>query len=187
MLRASDYLCNNQRTDGSWIPLWFGNQYAPDDENPTYGTSRVLCALSEILKVTTEKTENLLAIETNRLRNRVAAAASKGSCWLISAQHSDGSWGGVPKGTASIEETALAVEALVSVLEESIDLTEDLGKIQRSVRNGAAWLVDQIKNGMELKPSPIGFYFAKLWYYEKLYPLTFTVSALNRANRLIRR
>jgi hypothetical protein len=29
--------------------------------------------------------------------------------------------------------------------------------------------------------SPIGFYFAKLWYFEKLYPLIFfTVSALSQ-------
>jgi len=34
------------------------------------------------------------------------------------------------------------------------------------------------------EPSPIGIYFAKLWYHEnheKLYPLIFTVSALGRA------
>ncbi len=29
--------------------------------------------------------------------------------------------------------------------------------------------------------SPIGFYFAKLWYYERLYPLIFTVAALGQA------
>jgi squalene-hopene/tetraprenyl-beta-curcumene cyclase len=33
------------------------------------------------------------------------------------------------------------------------------------------------------QPAPIGFYFAKLWYYEKLYPLIFTVAALGRAYR----
>jgi squalene-hopene/tetraprenyl-beta-curcumene cyclase len=29
-----------------------------------------------------------------------------------------------------------------------------------------------------MTPSPIGLYFAKLWYYEKLYPLIFTVASL---------
>ena len=29
----------------------------------------------------------------------------------------------------------------------------------------------------------IGFYFAKLWYYERLYPQTFVVAALGRAVR----
>ena len=28
------------------------------------------------------------------------------------------------------------------------------------------------------RPSPIGFYFAKLWYYEQLYPMISTVAAL---------
>jgi squalene-hopene/tetraprenyl-beta-curcumene cyclase len=32
-----------------------------------------------------------------------------------------------------------------------------------------------------VKASPIGFYFAKLWYYERLYPLIFTVAALGQA------
>jgi squalene-hopene/tetraprenyl-beta-curcumene cyclase len=31
-----------------------------------------------------------------------------------------------------------------------------------------------------MEPSPIGFYFAKLWYYERLYPRIFTVAALKR-------
>lgn len=31
------------------------------------------------------------------------------------------------------------------------------------------------------EPAPIGFYFAKLWYYERLYPLIFTVGALGKA------
>ena len=38
----SRYLASQQRADGAWVPLWFGNQAAADDENPTYGTARVL-------------------------------------------------------------------------------------------------------------------------------------------------
>ena len=33
-----------------------------------------------------------------------------------------------------------------------------------------------------MKATPIGFYFARLWYFEKLYPLIFTVAALRRAH-----
>jgi squalene-hopene/tetraprenyl-beta-curcumene cyclase len=36
-----------------------------------------------------------------------------------------------------------------------------------------------------MEPSPIGFYFAKLWYFERLYPLIFTVAALRRAAQLV--
>lgn len=185
--RASIYLCNTQRPDGSWIPLWFGNQFAADDENPTYGTSRVLCALTEILRVTTDDTRSFEAKDAHKTEQMVAATASNGTRWLLSAQHMNGSWGGVNEGTASIEETALAVEALASALEQRTGQTADITQIQRSAKNGAAWLVDQMKNGMELNPSPIGFYFARLWYYEKLYPLIFSVGALNRTYRWLRR
>src|SRR5439155_8918453 len=46
--RALDYLRRAQRRDGAFVPLWFGNQYAPGEENPTYGTSRVLLAMHDL-------------------------------------------------------------------------------------------------------------------------------------------
>jgi len=49
------------------------------------------------------------------------------------------------------------------------------------VNKGLAWLVEQVEIGGLHHPTPIGFYFAKLWYYEKLYPMIFTVAALGRA------
>ena len=41
------------------------------------------------------------------------------------------------------------------------------------------------RDGRFREPSPIGFYFAKLWYFEKLYPIIFTVAALGRARRAL--
>ncbi len=52
-----------------------------------------------------------------------------------------------------------------------------------AVARGLRWLVGRVEDGSYLDPSPIGFYFAKLWYFEKLYPLVFTVGALGRALR----
>ena len=49
------------------------------------------------------------------------------------------------------------------------------------MQRGIAWLIDAVESGRFREPSPIGFYFAKLWYFEKLYPLIFTVAALGRA------
>ena len=43
--RAWRYLESCQRPDGSWVPLWFGNERAQDRLNPTYGTSQVLLGL----------------------------------------------------------------------------------------------------------------------------------------------
>jgi squalene-hopene/tetraprenyl-beta-curcumene cyclase len=45
-----------------------------------------------------------------------------------------------------------------------------------------AWLVARAKPEEWSSPSPIGFYFAKLWYFERLYPLIFLVSALGAAH-----
>ena len=42
-----------------------------------------------------------------------------------------------------------------------------------------------IEAGTWLQPSAIGFYFAKLWYYEEMYPVVFTVAALGRATRVL--
>ena len=52
---------------------------------------------------------------------------------------------------------------------------------------GISWLIEHTAHGTRFDPTPIGFYFAKLWYFEKLYPLIFTVAALGRATRNFRK
>ncbi len=52
--RGLNYLARSQRPDGSWLPLWFGCQHAPDDENPTYGTARVLAAYRDLDRMNAE-------------------------------------------------------------------------------------------------------------------------------------
>ena len=55
------------------------------------------------------------------------------------------------------------------------------------MNKGLQWLVQQVEASGLDHPTPIGFYFAKLWYYEKLYPIIFTVAALGRARRKLSR
>lgn len=150
--KALTYLAKQQRADGSWLPLWFGNQHAPDDINPVYGTARVLAAYRD------------LALTD-------APECRRGVEFLLSAQNADGGWGGAKDCPSSVEETALAVEVLHGLANGE------------AVQKGVAWLVDAVESGRFREPSPIGFYFAKLWYFEKLYPLIFTVAALGRATR----
>ena len=71
---------------------------------------------------------------------------------------------------SSVEETAVVVEALAAAAERP--------DVATAVERGALWLIEAVESGRFRQPSPIGFYFAKLWYYEKLYPLIFTVGAL---------
>lgn len=148
---ALAFLKKTQRGDGSWVPLWFGNEHAPDDENPLYGTAMVVSALREVAE----------ADEPG-----AAALARRGAEWIACAQNDDGGWGGVRGVVSSTEETALAVEALAG--------TEHVGAFER----GVAWQVERVESGKWREPLPIGFYFAKLWYHERLYPLIWTVGAL---------
>ena len=69
----------------------------------------------------------------------------------------------------------------------TVDVTDPSvseSSIHSAIERGIQWLLDRVESGEWMKPSPIGFYFAKLWYYEKLYPMIFTVGALNRVASL---
>lgn len=120
LTKAQRFLEKNQQSDGSWLPLWFGNQDREDESNPIYGTSKVLAAGVNFLD---EK------------------SIDHGCKYLCSTQNDDGGWGGGASLTnwlrtdnaissacknvktdasttitSSMEETALAVDALITVL-----------------------------------------------------------------------
>jgi squalene-hopene/tetraprenyl-beta-curcumene cyclase len=174
------FLSEQQRPDGSWLPLWFGNQHAKDDINPVYGTARVLAAYRD-------------------LNMTDSPECQRGVTYLLSVQNADGGWGGAKDCPSSVEETALAVEVLVDLVQPregeapaepnhvpgSAGASHVPGSAGASpsheIQRGLAWLVEAVESGRFREPSPIGFYFAKLWYFEKLYPLIFTVAALGRA------
>jgi squalene-hopene/tetraprenyl-beta-curcumene cyclase len=173
---ALDYLARAQKTNGSWIPLWFGNQFDSQQQNPVYGTAKVIMSLSRILP---------------RLNLKYITMLQKAICWLLSVQNVDGSWGANKSITPSIEETALAVDALAGLLnilavtsEKNYTMHLPVKQMRSQALKGATWLVKRIENVTLLTPSPIGLYFARLWYYEELYPVIFTLSAMTKIQEL---
>ncbi len=171
---ALKFLCRSQCGDGSWVPLWFGNQSGAGEENPVYGTARVLQALCTIHQTP----------ENSGSGGNVAA--ERALRWLLAAQGPEGSWGAQPSGPSSVEETALALDALAwTLLTPGLLQVKDRERVTAAVIRGTNWLVEKSADNSPLGPAPIGFYFAKLWYFEKLYPLIFTVGALRRVQEAL--
>ena len=158
--RALEFLNRVQDPDGSYCPLWFGNQFSRDEMNRVYGTSRVSSAVAAVCR-------------SKDFRTRTAEYLCNSSTqWIVKAQNTDGGWG-AEKGVAStIEETALALEALAYAKRA------DIAAHDIAIARGTEWLVAHVESDQWWEPSPIGFYFAKLWYFERLYPLVFTAGAL---------
>lgn len=199
--RALAFLRRQQRADGRWVPLWFGNQDHREEENPIYGTGRVLLAVAGELSL--------------------AEPTARAVDFLLSQQNADGGWGGGPsrrqwllsrgdqlaetadKGAvaSSLEETAVAVEALVAVLRAELQpggamggkapLAAENGPSPRVARcteaiiRGVDYLAQAIESAEHHEPWPIGFYFAKLWYHERLYPVVLPMAALGAALELL--
>lgn len=155
--RGLTYLKSVRREEGAWVPLWFGNERAREEENPVYGTAQVvnyLCAVPA-------------------LAEQASGILKEAGEYLIKAQGVDGSWGGEAGVVGTIEETAVAIQALVGLRAVGA-LTDVEGALER----GQAWLLEATRGGTCFPASPIGLYFARLWYHEQLYPVVWTVGAL---------
>lgn len=154
--RALAYLEKTQAADGSWLPLWFGNEHTPDEMNPVYGTAQVLNHLGG----------------SNRLSTLAHALVQNGLEYLQTAQKPNGSFGGDATSPPSLEETAVSLHALClsssppSALRFSLD-----------------WLLEATRHGTHFPSAPIGLYFARLWYHERLYPVIWTLQALKTARQ----
>ncbi len=146
-----------QAADGSWTPLWFGDQDATDERSPVYGTAVAVDYLSA--------TSHPLA----------AAMAGKAGYYLLSVQNADGGWGGAAGLPSKVTLTARTLQALVSYA----------GADGPVISRGVDYLYRMFRAGEINRREPIGLYFARLWYSEELYPLTFTLQALKHIHRVM--
>jgi len=169
--KALGYLRKTQQDNGSWLPLWFGNQFESQQQNPVYGTAKVLISLSRFINTDSNISERMF---------------SKAVKWLLEAQNHDGGWGASKSIIPSIEETSLAIDALACFINQLAMHPEfkceslfNIEQIQFAILKGTAWLIKKIDNSA-IAAAPIGLYFARLWYYEELYPVIFTLSAMEK-------
>ncbi len=92
--------------------------------------------------------------------------------FLLNAQNPDGGWGGNKALPSTIEESSLAVSALVG--------WRSIPAVASALDRATGYLIEHISvTGLD-KPAPIGLYFASLWYSEQLYPLIWAMEALGR-------
>ena len=155
--RSFGFLWKVQNDNGSWYPLWFGNQFTSDQKNPVYGTAKVAIYLKDSLLYN--------SLDDNMIKN-IGRMLSNAQDYLLKQQNEDGSWGGEIGIRGTIEESSLAISALI-------------GKDQGAILKGFEWLENEYNNN-GLRSNPIGLYFAMLWYDEKLYPLIYYIEALRR-------
>lgn len=137
---------------GGWMPLWFGDQDAPDEQSPIYGTAT---------------TAEYLALSKESLATRMAVV---GLAYMLTAQNADGGFGAVRGVPSKVTLTARALSAMVPYMD-----LEDNKMIGRAFD----YLYAKFKSGELYHPEPIGLYFSRLWYSEELYNITFVLNALN--------
>lgn len=153
MLQILKWMQKTQASDGSWIPLWFGDQDAKDERSPVYGTTMTVEYLTSL--------NHQLAKEMRE----------KGLNYILSTQNADGGWGGAKNVPSKVTLTARALSALASFHPE----------VKRTpIEQAFDYLYQKYKTGGLMQAEPIGLYFSRLWYSEKLYNITFVLNALNK-------
>jgi squalene-hopene/tetraprenyl-beta-curcumene cyclase len=156
--RLIAWMERHQAADGSWTPLWFGDQDAENEFSPVYGTAT---AVEYLTHSSNPATRPLIA---------------KGIEYLLSAQNEDGGWGGAKGVRSKVTLTSRALSALASV--ENPDM--------ESIERGFDYLHEMWQADKFYREEPIGLYFARLWYSERMYNMVFTLIALKKLRQIIK-
>ena len=155
--RMYQWLEAHRNSCGDWTPLWFGDQDAKDEKNPVYGTATLM--------------DYLYTLQDQRAKG----LADGGRDFLRRTQNADGGWGGNAEVNSKVTLTAKAVAALAGANDPHLD---------ECIDKGIDYLYNRYTDGTLYDREPIGLYFARLWYSEELYNLTYLVKALKRVERL---
>ena len=149
--RMTSWLEKAMTKEGSWNPLWFGDQDADDEKNAVYGAATIIDYLKS----------SGLGIQlpvTQALR------------FLLDSQNPDGGWGGNKGVKSKVTLTAKAIGALSHFRPDT----------NEAIRRGIDYLYKRYEMGTLYDREPIGLYFSRLWYSEELYNITYLISALRQ-------
>jgi squalene-hopene/tetraprenyl-beta-curcumene cyclase len=156
--RMLKWMKNVQAADGSWTPLWFGDQDTKDERSPVYGTA---VAVEYLFAVSGEQVAREMIIDGVR--------------YLLLTQNADGGWGGAKDVPSKVTLTARVLSALAP-----LPLKERTPK-----KKAFDYLRQKYETGELYRREPIGLYFSRLWYSEELYTLTFVLNALKKIKLLL--
>ena len=148
--RLLTWLETHQAEDGSWTPLWFGDQDSDDEASPVYGTATALDYLAQLSFSST--------------------MTQRGIEFLLQSQNEDGGWGGKKGVESKATLTGKALSALAGYADTP----------KAAMERAVDYLLKRHEEGTLLKNEPIGLYFARLWYSEELYPLIFVLDGLKK-------
>jgi squalene-hopene/tetraprenyl-beta-curcumene cyclase len=146
------YLGEAQTRDGAWIPLWFGNQFEPEESNFTIGTARAVASLRAARR------SGLTGMDST---------IDRGIKWLHEARNDDGGWGGAKGLPSTLEESGLAIAAIAG-MPDSDEFSH----------RGLSWISSRLQRDGSVPAAPVGLYFARLWYSERLYPVIFSLTGV---------
>ena len=152
--RLLAWLETHQAEDGSWTPLWFGDQDSDDEASPVYGTATALDYLAQLSFSST--------------------MTQRGIEFLLQSQNEDGGWGGKKGVESKATLTGKALSALAGYADTP----------KAAMERAVDYLLKRHEEGTLLKNEPIGLYFARLWYSEELYPLIFVLDGLKKYKSL---
>ncbi|MBQ2182319.1 MAG: squalene--hopene cyclase [Bacteroidaceae bacterium] len=152
--RMLAWLETHQAEDGSWTPLWFGDQDSDDEASPVYGTATALDYLAQLSFSST--------------------MTQRGIEFLLQSQNEDGGWGGKKGVESKATLTGKALSALAGYADTP----------KTTMERAVDYLLKRHEEGTLLKNEPIGLYFARLWYSEELYPVMFVLDGLKKYKSL---